>query len=109
MEKNKGVGLEPLENSLTKKEKKAQALPPPAIITTQASQSPQIINIRAAPQTTVKPTESPDISPDVDQSGPARKTKKGYKKKKTRKVMSKAAESSETSGAEDFENQLAAL
>ena len=34
MEKNKGVALEPLENSLTKKQKKGEALPPPAIITT---------------------------------------------------------------------------
>jgi len=48
MEKNKGAALEPLENSLTKKEKKAVKLPPPAIVTTGAS-PPQVINIRAPP------------------------------------------------------------
>jgi hypothetical protein len=48
MEKNKGVALEPLENSLTKKEKKAGKLPPPAIVTTGAS-PPHVINIRAPP------------------------------------------------------------
>lgn len=111
MEKNKGVALEPLENSLTKKDKKAAKLPPPAIVTATGTSPPEVINIRAPPQTTVKPqAESPDVSPEVaspEGSAPTRKTRKGLKKKKTRKVLSKAAESSETSEG-DFDNQLQA-